>query len=169
MIYTLGSILLALLLADLLSGVLHFWEDRLGKESTPLIGRFIIKPNLEHHETPLSFTRRSFLSRNLIQLALVAPVVILLASLGLLSVFSGTLLVALGLSNEIHYYTHVRHKAPEWVKLLQDTGLIQSPAQHQKHHKAPQTTNYCVVTNLLNPALDRYGVWQKLEVLLKRT
>jgi hypothetical protein len=39
-----GQLLLGWLLADFLTGVFHWWEDRLGKESWPVIGHLIIKP-----------------------------------------------------------------------------------------------------------------------------
>jgi hypothetical protein len=48
-----GQLLVGWLLADLLSGIFHWWEDQFGKESWPVIGPWLIAPNRLHHAEPL--------------------------------------------------------------------------------------------------------------------
>jgi ubiquitin-conjugating enzyme E2 variant len=54
-------------------------------------------------------------------------------------------------------------RPPRLVRGLQRCGLILSPAHHARHHRAPNTTAYCISTGWLNPALDLAGFWRKLE------
>ena len=60
------QILAGWLLADFLSGLLHWIEDRFGpgREHWPVVGSQVFAPNLLHHAQPLAFTRNRFLSRN---------------------------------------------------------------------------------------------------------
>ena len=44
------------LLVDFISGILHWFEDRYGSETTPLIGN-AIKKNILHHHRPRHITR----------------------------------------------------------------------------------------------------------------
>ena len=47
--------------------------------------------------------------------------------------------------------------------MIQKTGLIQSRRMHGYHHSAPFDVNYCVLTNYLNPILNKIRFWQFLE------
>ena len=60
------QLLLGWLLADFLSGVLHWIEDRFGRgrEHWPVLGQLIFAPNLLHHADPTDFLRASFVGRN---------------------------------------------------------------------------------------------------------
>ncbi len=50
-----GQILVSWLLADLLTGVVHWVMDRFGKESWPVVGPLIIRANSEHDADALDF------------------------------------------------------------------------------------------------------------------
>ena len=63
-------------------------------------------------------------------------------------------------ANQIHKFAHTRQEdIPSVVKGFQSIGLSQSPAQHHLHHQEPYQTNYCPMTNYLNPVLDTLGFW----------
>ena len=47
--------------------------------------------------------------------------------------------------------------------MLWEVGLFQSPKHHSGHHMKHSAKNYCILTNLLNPILDRLHFWSALE------
>ena len=49
------------LLADVASGLTHWFCDSFFREDTPLIGPVLIHPFREHHRDPAAMTRHSFL------------------------------------------------------------------------------------------------------------
>ena len=73
------------------------------------------------------------------------------------------------LINEVHYWAHRPSTAPAIVRVLQESGVLQAPKHHALHHRAPHDCRYCILTNLLNPALDKLGFWYGLERLFKPT
>jgi ubiquitin-conjugating enzyme E2 variant len=156
-----GQIVLGWLLADLATGVFHWWEDTFGNESWPIIGKWIIVPNALHHKEPLAFEKNGFIGRNLAAIVTALIVGSMWFLLFGLSVFSITFLIGSAIANEIHYFSHRPSKAPKAIKLLQETGILQSPKQHAKHHKPPFDTNFCVMTNWLNPLLEHLNFWKR--------
>ena len=58
-----ASIFGGLLLADFVSGIIHWFEDRYGNPKWPVLGH-AIRANQEHHFRPRAFLKGSFLSRN---------------------------------------------------------------------------------------------------------
>lgn len=163
-----GQLLLGWLLADFMTGAFHWWEDRFGNESWPLIGQWLIAPNRLHHAEPLAFAQHGFLERN--AAAIVATGVVL-ATLALAFGLSAWLLTfALGgaLANEVHRYAHQPSAAPAWLRVLQDMGVCQSPKEHAAHHRPPHAMNFCVLTDWLNPPLEAIGFWRRVEALIGR-
>ncbi|MDZ4307558.1 fatty acid desaturase CarF family protein [Allopontixanthobacter sp.] len=162
------QLLLGWLLADFLSGVLHWVEDRFGpgREHWPLIGRLIFAPNLLHHVDPTAFTRAGFLDRNWTTWAVVAPLAC--ALLWLFGSHPWIWAAAAGgaAANEVHAWAHRRTLAPGWATVLQRAGFIQSPAHHAVHHVPPYLRSYCILTDWLNPLLDRTRFWRRLERLV---
>lgn len=160
------TILLCLVAADFLTGLLHWWEDTYGDPGWPVIGELIVKPNILHHQDPLHFTTAETLfSRNYLQVVpaslLAAGVLFLSPSLWPVSL---TLVVA-AFGNEVHAWSH-RAKNPWPVRLLQDTGILQAPRQHAKHHHAPFTHYYCTILNVTNAVLESLDFWRRLEYLI---
>ena len=162
-----GEALAGWLLADLITGAFHWWEDRIGREDMPIIGAWLVTPNRLHHTEPLAFTRGSLMDRSLAIFVTAAIV-----GLAWLMVFGpSVLLVALclggALSNEVHRLAHLPKPRP-CVAILQEIGLFQSSRQHAAHHRPPSESHYCVLTSWLNPPLDALRFWSRLEAVLMR-
>ncbi len=69
--------------------------------------------------------------------------------------------------NEVHAMSHRPDKnTGPLVRLLQKTGIFQSKKMHRWHHKAPYETNFCIMSDFVNPILNRIGFWRKLEMLI---
>ena len=60
------TILICILVADFLTGLVHWAEETYGLSTLPLIGKLVIEPNIEHHRNPtLMSTMGTWLTRNL--------------------------------------------------------------------------------------------------------
>ena len=159
----------AWLSADLLTGLVHWWEDAYAQADWPVLGPLVAEPNLQHHRDPRAMTRLSWW-RNIDVPALAA----LLALAGLHAVHllrwpvALTLILA-GLTNLVHRWAHqTPTENGRVITWLQARGLLQSRAQHALHHRWPRKTHYCPLTNLLNPVLERIAFWRRLERLILR-
>lgn len=163
-----GQALFGWLLADLLTGAFHWWEDNYGSEAWPIVGPWLIEPNRLHHAEPLAFTRHGFWARNLASIAAATAGAALLAVLTGPAVWIGTLAIGGALSNEVHYYAHRPSVAGPVLRVLQQTGLCQSPKGHAVHHRPLHSAAYCVLTDWLNPTLEALRIWQRLDRLFGR-
>ena len=170
------TILAAWLLADLLTGFVHWAEDRLAGDQLPILGEHVFAPNRLHHTQPLAFTRSGFWSRNASSMIAAAVLFVVFATAiattigtgvpGLVWVALVTMALAGAMANQVHYWAHLPKRAPLIVQGAQSIGLMQSRAHHSVHHAAPSRARYCILTDWLNPVLDRYRVWAKLERLV---
>ena len=164
MFWWLGYLIACWLAADFLSGFWHWWEDRYANESWPLIGKWIAKPNQLHHDQPLAFLDQGYWSRNWTTIIPAAVAVALTLPNPICLVF-----VFVYQANEIHAWAHSKGKISTWVITLQEVGFFQSPRHHGAHHCSPFATKYCVMSNWLNPILDRMQLWRSLEWLVLKT
>jgi ubiquitin-conjugating enzyme E2 variant len=159
----LAHVIACILLADFLTGLLHWWEDTYGLPSWPLVGRLVIEPNIEHHLDPRLFVRMGTLVSRSYQLVLLAGGVMGLAWLSGYGSWQLVLVAALAASgNEIHAWSHgaTRNRL---VRLLQEMALVQTPQHHARHHRGDYSERFCTLTNWLNPLLDRLCFWRLLE------
>lgn len=154
----------SLLLADFFSGVFHWWEDRYGDPSWPVVGPLVVEPNITHHADQMAFVRKGYWERNWTTL-IPATAGAAVAFLGGHAVLGGALLI-LGQANEIHSWAHQKCSRP--IRGLQLLGILQSPEQHAQHHKRPFDRNYCTVTDFLNPVLQWAGFWPAVETSIFR-
>jgi ubiquitin-conjugating enzyme E2 variant len=170
-----GGLVFGYLLADLLSGLVHWLADRYFDPETPVLGPALIAPFREHHEDALAMTRHDFFEISGNNSLATIPL-----ALGLLLVphpasFTARLLVAsvfgLGLSiiatNQFHCWAHSAHP-PALARRLQRLGLILSPERHAVHHARAHDRAYCVTSGWLNPLLDRLDLFGKLERGIER-
>jgi plasmanylethanolamine desaturase len=156
--------LAVLLVLDLGSGLVHWAEDTFFSESTPIVGAWLVAPNVLHHRDGGAFVDRSWWQSNWDCLLFCAAAVAAAALAGVLS-WHVWLFAAVGSNaNQLHKWAHApRGRVPAPVRGLQRLGVLQSPAQHALHHVGAKNTRYCVVTTLLNPVLDAAGFWRGLE------
>ena len=54
------EVLLLYLLLDFLTGVVHWWMDRYGREDMPIVGKAIIEINTWHHANPRKMITRGY-------------------------------------------------------------------------------------------------------------
>lgn len=159
------------LLADLLSGLVHWAGDTLGSERTPVLGPSFIAPFREHHDDPQAMVAHGTVelvgSTALLALPSLVPVTHLVAFEG-----QGPLRLALGgvllatllgvvVTNLVHRWAHM-DRPPAVAALLQRAGLILTPARHERHHTAPFDGWFCISSGLLDGLLMRIGLWERL-------
>lgn len=171
---------LGYLLADLVSGLIHWTGDTWFREQTPIIGRSFIHPFREHHRDPLAITRHGFLEVNGSNCLALLPLLLPTFALGAghapgapipAACFQGTALffsLATFATNQFHKWAHEPGPVPRMVRLLQRSSLILSPAHHQAHHRAPHRQAYCVTVGWVNPLLDRLQLFDRLERSIRR-
>lgn len=163
-----GQVILGWMLADFLSGIFHWIQDRLIPEDMPFFGAYLAAHARLHHVKPLAFTEGSFLYRNGATYVLAgiisAPLVLVFGP----SVFLASLTIGGAVSTQIHLWSHRPSEAPTIIQLLQETGLVQSAKQHSRHHRPPMTSHYCLLTDILNPILEQVNFWTAIERLMSR-
>lgn len=164
-----AQLLLGWLLADFLSGVLHWIEDRFGpgREHWPVVGPLIFIPNLRHHDDWTDFLKAGVFGRNWTTWGVVMPIAALLVSAFGAQPWVFSAAIGGMMANEIHAWAHRKTMAPRWARRLQTIGLLQSPRHHAVHHVPDHRRRYCIVTDWLNPTLDRMGFWAAIEAPLK--
>jgi len=168
------SLLLGYLIADLVSGTVHWLADNFGTEDMPILGAALIRPFREHHVDPRAITRHDFIETNGANCLVCVP---WLASywmwlepgqnLWTLSFIITWLWFNWGIfmTNQFHKWAHLEQPAG-WIVWLQDHKLILSPAHHDLHHTPPFDRYYCITTGWLNSLLcDRLRFFQRLELL----
>jgi ubiquitin-conjugating enzyme E2 variant len=162
-----AEIVIVVLLVDFVSGLVHWAEDTFWTETTPLLGKWIVKPNVLHHCDGSAFTRNTWLQSSW---DLLAGGVLILGVAWLLHLLSWHVwvFVIVGINaNQIHKWNHVSSKqVPTWARALQRICVLQSSAHHRRHHSDQKNSHYCVVTPALNPLLDRLGFWRTLDSLV---
>lgn len=166
----------AWLVADFITGVVHWWEDRyLGSMQSFDFAAGIAADNADHHKKPTGMLRFSQWE-NMRSGAVVGwPLAILLWCLGCpMLVWLSVFFSAFG--NLVHRYAHTPDRQiPDWVAFLQAFGIFSSPTQHRTHHYGPEGLvadrensmhAYCTLTDQLNPFLDALRFWHTAEAML---
>ena len=156
-------------LADLLTGVVHWLFDTWGNEDAPLVGRNFIRPFREHHKDPRSITRHDFVETNgnnclaTLPILLVACFIPTTSPPGLFAVASLLSLSAAAVAtNQFHKWAHTDEPG-SLISALQRYRLILPREHHRLHHIAPFSTHYCITTGWLNPALRATDAFRRLE------
>jgi len=164
------SSIVAMGLADFFSGVAHWIADTWGRLDTPVVGNFI-RSFREHHLEPVAITHHDFIETNGDSCLIVLPLLIAISfvpiqsnSLRDLFLVSFVLLLCFWvmLTNQIHKWSHT-YKPSGFISILQDSGIILSKRDHNKHHQIPFDRNYCITTGWLNPWLTSLGFWRRME------
>ncbi len=163
-------ITLCVLLADFISGFVHWLEDGYGQPSWPLIGQTIIEPNLLHHREPRAMVANTWWQSADLQFIGGTVALSLAALCGWLS-WELTLLVALTVNtNEVHKWAHrTKRENGRFITWMQAAHVVQSRAHHGRHHGGNRNTHFCALTPWLNPLLERVRFWRGLEALIRVT
>jgi ubiquitin-conjugating enzyme E2 variant len=163
------TLILSWLLADLISGLVHWFEDKYLDESTS-VGR----DNVLHHTDPEAMTRISWFKNIDGSLVFAIPITCALVVAGA-PVWLSTAIMMASTANLVHRWAHERRdRVPTPVRWCQSVGLMVSPRRHNKHHrdvnglisKAAAKDTYCAMTDWLNPVLNYIGLWEKMEWVL---
>lgn len=159
--------------ADIASGVVHWFCDTFFHEDTPVIGRALIRPFREHHIDPLAITRHDFFEINgnscLALLPLVTAVLIPgepRAGEAVPVLFAQSAVVAFALAtfatNQFHKWAHQPRPAAV-VRWLQAIGIVLSPAHHSRHHSRPYRQAFCITAGWFDPLLDHARIFERIE------
>ena len=167
---------LAWILADVVSGLVHWFADTYGAEDTPLFGPWLIKPFRQHH-----LYARDICTHNLVltignSCTVAAPfqagLLYLLISDEDVSVTKAALAFVFNLfamamvaTNVLHKWAHAE-KTNWLIARLQRSRVFLSPAHHNLHHTKPFDSNYCITNGWLNPLLERIRFFRNVEATL---
>lgn len=154
------------ILADLGSGLLHFGVDNYGNGRTPVMGS-IIAAFQGHHSAPWTITYRGFCN-NVYKLCtpfgIVTTALVNALTGPYTTFFLTTFCFFEVMSQEFHKWSHMTPKeCPTWVNWLQDIGLTIGRKPHALHHLAPYEGNYCIISGICNPFLDKSGFFRRME------
>ena len=153
-----------ILITDLFTGAVHWWEDAYGNPEWKFLGKAIVIPNLEHHQYPRKFLKHGMWPRIRLSFIIAIGLGSIAYAFNFLSWEVAFVLCYASLANEIHAITHKTDKENgKLICWIQKTGLIQSRRMHGHHHSSPYDINYCVLTNYLNPVLNMIHFWTAIE------
>ena len=156
-------------IADLMVGFVHWLEDNYGQEHWPLIGATVIAPNLLHHAKPRAFLKNNWWQSADLQMMAACSFAIVAAYFGFLTWELILFLFLVVNGNEVHKWAHrSRKENGKIISFLQDKHIVQSRAQHGKHHGHDRNTHYCAITEWVNPILEKIKFWRGLEWMIKK-
>jgi hypothetical protein len=162
---TLATTVLA---ADLVSGLVHWWEDAYARRDNPLFGR-VAEANLRHHARPREFLAKGYFESSWDLWLLGGAALAGAAWLGVLGWPIVLFVVLVANANQIHKWAHMQtSEQPRLVAWLQRMQCLQTTRHHSLHHQGARNTHYCVITNVLNPVLEELRLWSRLERAIER-
>ncbi len=150
---------LALMVGDLASGIVHFLFDQFGSPETPIIGQKFVKPFRDHHDDPVAMTKGDFIAVNSDNLLVSLPVLALALTVvdvrrhPAIGVFVVVLVAVVAMTNQIHKWSHTP-TVPRAVAFAQRHGLILTIPHHDGHHRAPYDRHYCIALGRMDWLLD---------------
>jgi ubiquitin-conjugating enzyme E2 variant len=165
-----------LVFGDFVTGLVHWAADTYGEESTPVIGRSLVKPFRVHHVRPLEICEHGVVETVGNTCILAAPLltlfVVVMSSGGTsaaaaFAVFTAVVTVGVTVAtNQFHKWAHQESPA-RFARALQRSRVILSPEHHRAHHAAPFESSYAITNGWLNPLLNRTRFFRRLERALR--
>jgi ubiquitin-conjugating enzyme E2 variant len=169
------------IMADFISGFVHWLADTWGSTKMRVIGAALIRPFREHHVDPKAITRHDFIETNgnncLISLwvgciCLFMPLEVegYQSLLLFVMVSLGSMIFWVMMTNQFHKWSHEDvSKLPRLVRTLQRWHLILPISHHGIHHTPPFDKYYCITTGWLNWPLTKLHFFKTLEKLVTLT
>jgi ubiquitin-conjugating enzyme E2 variant len=165
--FVLLAILTGLLIADFISGFVHWLFDTWFSPDTPYVGKAFVRTFREHHADPTAITRHDFVETNGSNMLAGGVLVAVghffaeaegaFAAVALL--FAG---LFMSLTSQIHKWAH-SERVPKLVAMLQRARLIITKDAHARHHLAPFDRGYCITAGWLNTTLHYVRFFRVLE------
>jgi hypothetical protein len=167
------AVLIALFLADFVSGLLHWTFDTWLSEDTPMLRRVVLVVR-EHHVYPQHIFR--YVLRDEAgtsawpSLAYTVPAIGGITLLGspdsvlgycavLVTVIVSTLTMFM---LQFHKLGH-RKSESAVVRTLQRMHLLMSPQHHGRHHRDNHDVKYCLINGWADHVMDFIGFWRGAE------
>ena len=166
---------IAILTADLLSGIVHWAADSYGSVDMYLIGKNLLRNFREHHIDPTAITRHDFVETNGDNFTVIIPILGYLAYKFTFdpldkiqteynyNLYAYMLAVFISLTNQFHKWSHTYFGLPRYITILQDMHIILPRIHHRIHHVAPHETYFCITTGWLNYPLEKMQFWDAIE------
>jgi len=164
------QIVLGFILADLIVGFFHWFEDSYLDYCIdfPILGQ-ISKDNELHHYFPRSIIAYNYFEH----VSVTIPIIVIIFSILYLinkniftykyKYFFISFAFFCTVSNIIHRYSHMRQCETNIIlQFLQYTGIFCSHEHHSSHHVNP-TQKYCVISEYNNYILDNINFWRGME------
>jgi hypothetical protein len=176
-----SAVMAGYLMADFISGFVHWLADTWGHTNMRFIGASLIRPFREHHVDPKAITRHDFIETNgnncLISLWVGCICVFMPldwagyeAVLLFVMVSLGSMIFWVMMTNQFHKWSHEdEDRLSPAVKALQRWHLILPIRHHGIHHTAPFDRYYCITTGWLNWPLTKLQFFKTLEKLVTLT
>ncbi len=170
-----AAFLSGFILADFVSGFVHWMADTWGSADMPIIGKALVRPFREHHVDAKAMTHHDYIETNgancLISIpfaivALVAPVEVSgwETVLVFLVALNTSMIFWVMMTNQFHKWAHTDEaRLPKLVLTLQRWHVILPPEHHEIHHTAPFDTYYCITSGWLNWPMARLQFFRVLE------
>lgn len=160
---------LAYVLADIVSGMVHWFADTWGSYEWPIVGNSLIRSFREHHADPLAMTHHDFIEVNGATALVSLPVLVFCWFKGFSQPFGFYLCGIITwlsfftiMTGQIHKWAHLKNPST-FIQILQKYRIILSPKHHSFHHSGNIDSHYCITTGWLNPLFSRISFFRILE------
>lgn len=169
------QILIAWLLADWLTGAVHWFEDRYMDSFSLNFLNSLAEENDLHHRQPTAMILSTGWVNMRSAAAIGWPLAALLWWCGMpLIVWLVPFFASFG--NLVHRWSHTpKRQLPRWIRGMQEFGLFISHEHHDAHHRSMKRLipkhlagyKFCPMTDWMNPLLDGLRFWFVVEYLFE--
>lgn len=162
--------------ADLLTGAVHWFEDRYLDHGTLNFLASVAEENDLHHRKPTAMILSTGWTNMKSAAAVGWPLAFALWWHGA-APFVWLVPFFASFGNLVHRFAHMpRKQVPRWIRGLQEFGIFISFEHHDLHHRSMKQLipkhlagyKFCPMTDWVNPIVDRIGLWHAIEHALSR-